>query len=104
MSCVIYREHRFFTFTCFGCFAGLGESWGHVSRSSSLDGLSQELGSHLLQVLTALAISTATLKATACALNYYHCSAWQCRFVGGLVAAATCLLLPSFLCFQCEMS
>uniref|UniRef100_A0A3P9AW25 SIM bHLH transcription factor 1a n=1 Tax=Maylandia zebra TaxID=106582 RepID=A0A3P9AW25_9CICH len=33
---------------------GLGESWGHVSRSSSLDGLSQELGSHLLQVLTTL--------------------------------------------------
>ncbi|XP_039864425.1 single-minded homolog 1-A-like isoform X2 [Simochromis diagramma] len=30
---------------------GLGESWGHVSRSSSLDGLSQELGSHLLQTL-----------------------------------------------------
>ncbi|KAI3361535.1 hypothetical protein L3Q82_013684 [Scortum barcoo] len=29
---------------------GLGESWGHVSRSSSLDGVSQELGSHLLQV------------------------------------------------------
>ncbi|XP_044216422.1 single-minded homolog 1-A [Thunnus albacares] len=30
---------------------GLGESWGHVSRSSSLDGVSQELGSHLLQTL-----------------------------------------------------
>ncbi|KAM7420046.1 hypothetical protein PAMA_014654 [Pampus argenteus] len=30
---------------------GLGESWGHVSRSSSLDGVSQELGSHLLQVI-----------------------------------------------------
>lgn len=29
---------------------GLGESWGHVSRSTSLDGVSQELGSHLLQV------------------------------------------------------
>ncbi|KAM3613564.1 uncharacterized protein V6R79_001493 [Siganus canaliculatus] len=29
---------------------GLGESWGHVSRSS-LDGVSQELGSHLLQTL-----------------------------------------------------
>ncbi|CAL1610816.1 unnamed protein product [Knipowitschia caucasica] len=28
---------------------GLGESWGHVSRS--LDGVSQELGSHLLQTL-----------------------------------------------------
>ncbi|XP_037836299.1 single-minded homolog 1-A [Kryptolebias marmoratus] len=30
---------------------GLGESWGHVSRSSSLDGVGQELGSHLLQTL-----------------------------------------------------
>ncbi|XP_037640130.1 single-minded homolog 1-A isoform X1 [Sebastes umbrosus] len=30
---------------------GLGESWGHVSRSTSLDGVSQELGSHLLQTL-----------------------------------------------------
>uniref|UniRef100_A0A3B3ZE80 SIM bHLH transcription factor 1b n=1 Tax=Periophthalmus magnuspinnatus TaxID=409849 RepID=A0A3B3ZE80_9GOBI len=30
---------------------GLGESWGHVSRTS-LDGVSQELGSHLLQVTT----------------------------------------------------
>ncbi|XP_028281258.1 single-minded homolog 1-A [Parambassis ranga] len=30
---------------------GLGESWGHVSRSTSLDGVSQELGSHLLQAL-----------------------------------------------------
>ncbi|XP_038129489.1 single-minded homolog 1-A-like [Cyprinodon tularosa] len=30
--------------------AGLGESWGHVSRSS-VDGVSQELGSHLLQTL-----------------------------------------------------
>ncbi|CAN9514187.1 unnamed protein product [Ophioblennius macclurei] len=29
---------------------GLGESWGHVSRTS-LDGVSQELGSHLLQTL-----------------------------------------------------
>ncbi|XP_077455670.1 single-minded homolog 1-A-like [Stigmatopora argus] len=29
---------------------GLGESWGHVSRNS-LDGVSQELGSHLLQTL-----------------------------------------------------
>ncbi|KAG7233184.1 hypothetical protein INR49_007390 [Caranx melampygus] len=29
----------------------LGESWGHVTRSSSLDGVSQELGSHLLQTL-----------------------------------------------------
>uniref|UniRef100_A0A3Q3VY63 Uncharacterized protein n=1 Tax=Mola mola TaxID=94237 RepID=A0A3Q3VY63_MOLML len=30
---------------------GLGESWGLMSRSSSLDGVSQELGSHLLQTL-----------------------------------------------------
>ncbi|XP_059195444.1 single-minded homolog 1-A [Centropristis striata] len=30
---------------------GLGESWGHVSCSTSLDGVSQELGSHLLQTL-----------------------------------------------------
>ncbi|XP_034029852.1 single-minded homolog 1-A [Thalassophryne amazonica] len=30
---------------------GLGESWGHVSRNSSVDGVSQELGSHLLQTL-----------------------------------------------------
>uniref|UniRef100_A0A3Q3K071 SIM bHLH transcription factor 1b n=1 Tax=Monopterus albus TaxID=43700 RepID=A0A3Q3K071_MONAL len=30
---------------------GLGESWGHVSRSSVLEGVSQELGSHLLQTL-----------------------------------------------------
>ncbi|KAK5862849.1 hypothetical protein PBY51_018205 [Eleginops maclovinus] len=30
---------------------GLGESWGHVSRSTSLDGVTQELGSHLLQTL-----------------------------------------------------
>uniref|UniRef100_A0A8D3ANQ0 SIM bHLH transcription factor 1a n=1 Tax=Scophthalmus maximus TaxID=52904 RepID=A0A8D3ANQ0_SCOMX len=30
---------------------GLGESWGHVSRTRSLDGVSQELGSHLLQTL-----------------------------------------------------
>ncbi|XP_008277743.1 single-minded homolog 1-A [Stegastes partitus] len=30
---------------------GLGESWGHVTRSSSLDGVGQELGSHLLQTL-----------------------------------------------------
>ncbi|KAG7233041.1 hypothetical protein INR49_007536, partial [Caranx melampygus] len=29
----------------------LGESWGHVTRNSSLDGVSQELGSHLLQTL-----------------------------------------------------
>ncbi|XP_058502694.1 single-minded homolog 1-A [Solea solea] len=29
---------------------GLGESWGHVSRNS-LNGISQELGSHLLQTL-----------------------------------------------------
>lgn len=30
--------------------AGLGESWGHVSRASSLDNVGRELGSHLLQV------------------------------------------------------
>ncbi|XP_068189449.1 single-minded homolog 1-A [Antennarius striatus] len=30
---------------------GLGESWGHVSRTTSLDGVNQELGSHLLQTL-----------------------------------------------------
>ncbi|KAM9426267.1 single-minded homolog 1-A [Pholidichthys leucotaenia] len=30
---------------------GLGESWGHLSRSTALDGVSQELGSHLLQTL-----------------------------------------------------
>ncbi|XP_061571317.1 single-minded homolog 1-A [Cololabis saira] len=30
---------------------GLGESWGHVSRSSSVDGVAQELGSHFLQTL-----------------------------------------------------
>ncbi|KAI5107541.1 single-minded-like 1-A, partial [Silurus meridionalis] len=31
--------------------AGLGESWGHVSRASSLDNVGRELGSHLLQTL-----------------------------------------------------
>ncbi|XP_076004677.1 single-minded homolog 1-A [Genypterus blacodes] len=31
--------------------AGLGESWGHVSRSTALGGVSPELGSHLLQTL-----------------------------------------------------
>ncbi|KAJ8354136.1 hypothetical protein SKAU_G00217030 [Synaphobranchus kaupii] len=30
---------------------GLGESWGHVSRTSSLDNVGRELGSHLLQVI-----------------------------------------------------
>uniref|UniRef100_A0A673LMW0 Single-minded homolog 1-A n=1 Tax=Sinocyclocheilus rhinocerous TaxID=307959 RepID=A0A673LMW0_9TELE len=30
---------------------GLGESWGHVSRASSLDIVGRELGSHLLQTL-----------------------------------------------------
>ncbi|XP_034467246.1 single-minded homolog 1-A [Hippoglossus hippoglossus] len=30
---------------------GLGESWGHVSRSTSQEGVTQELGSHLLQTL-----------------------------------------------------
>ncbi|XP_056142736.1 single-minded homolog 1-A [Lampris incognitus] len=30
---------------------GLGESWGHVSRSSPLDSVGRELGSHLLQTL-----------------------------------------------------
>uniref|UniRef100_A0A3P8S9N2 SIM bHLH transcription factor 1a n=1 Tax=Amphiprion percula TaxID=161767 RepID=A0A3P8S9N2_AMPPE len=30
---------------------GLGESWGHVTRNNSPDGVSQELGSHLLQTL-----------------------------------------------------
>ncbi|XP_051574002.1 single-minded homolog 1-A-like [Myxocyprinus asiaticus] len=30
---------------------GLGESWGHVSRASSLDNVGRELGSHLLQTL-----------------------------------------------------
>lgn len=35
-------------------FLGLGESWGHVSGTTSLDSVSQELGSHLLQVLTAV--------------------------------------------------
>ncbi|XP_062322501.1 single-minded homolog 1-A [Osmerus eperlanus] len=30
---------------------GLGESWGHVSRTSSLDNVGRELGSHLLQTL-----------------------------------------------------
>ncbi|XP_028834773.1 single-minded homolog 1-A isoform X2 [Denticeps clupeoides] len=30
---------------------GLGESWGHVSRASSLDNIGRELGSHLLQTL-----------------------------------------------------
>nr|XP_046157653.1 single-minded homolog 1-A-like [Oncorhynchus gorbuscha] len=29
---------------------GLGESWGHVSRTRSLDNVGRELGSHLLQV------------------------------------------------------
>lgn len=38
------------------CLPGLGESWGHVSRSSSLNGVSQELGSHLLQVTVGLNI------------------------------------------------
>lgn len=44
------------------CCPGLGESWGHVSRSSSLDGVSQELGSHLLQVLTTAVINMHTPK------------------------------------------
>ncbi|XP_057195128.1 single-minded homolog 1-A isoform X2 [Triplophysa rosa] len=30
---------------------GLGESWGHVSRASSLNNVGRELGSHLLQTL-----------------------------------------------------
>uniref|UniRef100_A0A8C9RJ43 SIM bHLH transcription factor 1a n=1 Tax=Scleropages formosus TaxID=113540 RepID=A0A8C9RJ43_SCLFO len=30
---------------------GLGESWGHVSRSSALENVGRELGSHLLQTL-----------------------------------------------------
>uniref|UniRef100_A0A4W5R5G3 SIM bHLH transcription factor 1a n=1 Tax=Hucho hucho TaxID=62062 RepID=A0A4W5R5G3_9TELE len=30
---------------------GLGESWGHVSRTRSLDNVGRELGSHLLQTL-----------------------------------------------------
>ncbi|XP_019896574.1 single-minded homolog 1-A [Esox lucius] len=30
---------------------GLGESWGHVSRTGSLDNVGRELGSHLLQTL-----------------------------------------------------
>ena len=33
------------------CFAGLGEAWGHSSRTSPLDNVGRELGSHLLQVL-----------------------------------------------------
>lgn len=37
--------------SCDFVFLGLGESWGQVSRST-LDGVSQELGSHLLQVFT----------------------------------------------------
>lgn len=49
---------------CVICFPGLGESWGHVSRTSSLDGVSQELGSHLLQVLYAVIMNIYTLKAT----------------------------------------
>ncbi len=37
------------------CFrTGLGESWGHVSRASSLDRMGRELGAHLLQVHTLL--------------------------------------------------
>lgn len=31
--------------------AGLGEAWGHSSRTSPLDNVGRELGSHLLQVL-----------------------------------------------------
>lgn len=34
------------------CFTGLGEAWGHSSRTSPLDNVGRELGSHLLQVLT----------------------------------------------------
>ena len=48
---------------CVICLPGLGESWGHVSRSTSLDGVSQELGSHLLQVLDTVVDSFHRLQA-----------------------------------------
>lgn len=35
---------------CFCVSAGLGEAWGHSSRTSPLDNVGRELGSHLLQV------------------------------------------------------
>lgn len=38
---------------CLCVSAGLGEAWGHSSRTSPLDNVGRELGSHLLQVLVA---------------------------------------------------
>lgn len=35
---------------CFCVSTGLGEAWGHSSRTSPLDNVGRELGSHLLQV------------------------------------------------------
>lgn len=36
---------------------GLGEAWGHSSRTSPLDNVGRELGSHLLQVLRGFPVS-----------------------------------------------
>uniref|UniRef100_A0A668UZ13 SIM bHLH transcription factor 1b n=1 Tax=Oreochromis aureus TaxID=47969 RepID=A0A668UZ13_OREAU len=40
---------------------GLGEAWGHSSRTRSLDNIGRELGSHLLQVFRLLLILLKTL-------------------------------------------
>lgn len=37
-----------------GVISGLGEAWGHTSRTRPLDNIGRELGSHLLQVFTSL--------------------------------------------------
>lgn len=38
----------------FSLSPGLGEAWGHTSRTRSLDNIGRELGSHLLQVFRLL--------------------------------------------------
>jgi len=92
------------------CLPGLGESWGHVSRRSSLDGVSQELGSHLLQVLTSEIIGVSCRLELIANYHYYY---YYCYYqparpdglcVCGLVAVAIYLLLPSFSLFGSEMS
>lgn len=49
--------------------AGLGEAWGHTSRTRSVDNVGRELGAHLLQVYYIVLF-----------MMYYHVLLFTIRF------------------------
>ncbi|CAF92900.1 unnamed protein product, partial [Tetraodon nigroviridis] len=57
---------------------GLGEAWGHTSRTRPLDNIGRELGSHLLQVFRSLPPHHRPDEASnMCAAVTHHCFSLQ---------------------------